>query len=62
MTKIKGAGAQRNTLKNIITDHVKGLGWKDHYENCSAQGKHHSVLDFQEHLLHITHDSQSKNK
>ena len=35
LSKIKGVVAQRNTLKDKITEHVKGLGWKEYHTNRS---------------------------
>ena len=62
MTKIKGATAQKNKLKEKITNHAKFLGCRECDANWSTEGKLHSVLHFQGHLLHIIRDSQSKNR
>ena len=62
LSKIKGITAQRNTLKDQITTHVKGLKWKEHHTPWSFQGKLHSVDYLKEHLLHIITDSTRRNK
>ena len=62
VSQVEGVTAKRNTLKDKITDYVKGFGWDEYHTTWSVGGRPHSVEYLQEHLLHIIRDSRAKGK
>ena len=62
LDQINGITKQRETLKHMITMHVKGLDWPEYYTPWSNKGVQFGVEYLKEHLLNITNDSALKEK
>ena len=45
-----------------MTDHVKGLGWKEYHTAWSAKVKPRTIECLKEHILRVVRDSQLKQK
>ena len=62
LSKIPSVVAKRCALKEHITTHVKGLGWKEYHTPWSYQGRLRSLECLKEHLIFIINHSQENNK
>ena len=62
LLKIKGAMAQRNTLKDQITLCVKGLEWKEYRALWSYKGKQHLIDYLKENSSALLQIAQEETK